>query len=76
MIMRTIGYSLRQFFCRHDFRIEACHKHVSENLYQCTKCSVYFVWHWGLGLGFKSKSCPGEDWLFYEVIGIGNRLER
>ena len=58
---------LKQYFCKHDFELIARHKIVSENLYQCSKCNVYMLNHWGLGIFVKFKELVNADkWRFID----------
>lgn len=58
---------LKQYLCRHDYKYIAKQKHVSENLWQCKKCKVYYIQHWGMGLGYKSKTPHLTNWIYVEV---------
>jgi len=46
---------LRQYLCKHDFKLIAKHKCTSQNLWQCKKCGVFVIQHWGIGLNYKCK---------------------
>lgn len=43
---------IRQYLCRHDYICIARHKSTSQNLWKCSKCGVYYIQHWGLGIGY------------------------
>lgn len=53
---------LRQYFCKHDFTYLTKHKTTSQNLWQCKKCSVYYIQHWGIGIGYKCKEPNIKGW--------------
>lgn len=55
---------LKQYLCKHDYKYLAKNKHISENLWQCKKCGVYYIQHWGLGIGFKSKNIGNAKWIY------------
>lgn len=55
---------LRQYLCKHDYEYIARNKHISENLWQCKKCKVYYMQHWGLGIGYKSKTKGNATWVY------------
>ena len=44
---------LIQYFCKHDFKCIARHESYSENLWKCTKCGIYYIQHYGIGIGYK-----------------------
>lgn len=52
--MRT----LKQLFCRHNWRLIAKHKSVNEVLFQCNKCKMYKVWHRGINLEYRTNEFP------------------
>ena len=55
---------LNQYLCRHDYKYIAKHKQVNENLWQCKKCKVFYIEHWGIGLGYKSKTPHLTNWIY------------
>jgi len=64
---------LKQYLCKHDFEYLARHKHVSENLWKCKKCGVFYIQHWGLGIGFKSKNYTDRHWVYEKNLSLSNR---
>ncbi|PGO60583.1 hypothetical protein CN981_08525 [Priestia megaterium] len=46
---------LRQYFCKHDYKIIAQHESTQSHLWKCKKCKVYFVQHFGIDVGYKCK---------------------
>ena len=52
--MRT----LKQLFCKHNWKFVARNSIVNEVLEQCTKCKVYNVWHRGTNYEYKTKDYP------------------
>lgn len=54
----------KQYFCRHDFKIIAEHNASAQNLWQCNKCKVYCIQHWGEGIHYKSKTPHIEGWVY------------
>lgn len=63
---------LNQYICKHDYRHIAKSKSVSENLWVCDKCGVYYVQHWGMGIGYKCKLQPSGSWEFNKGVIIWN----
>lgn len=55
---------LKQYFCRHDFEFKAKHKSTSQNLWQCKKCGVYIIQHWGLNNYYKCKELNIDGWIY------------
>ena len=60
---------INQYFCKHDYTLVAKHRSVSENLWKCEKCHVYYIQHWRLGLGYKSRTPHIEGWIFKKYKG-------
>jgi hypothetical protein len=58
---------IRQYFCRHKFKHIAKHRAVSENLWQCPKCQVYCIQHWGIGVHYYSKTPHINGWIYNEI---------
>lgn len=46
---------IRQYLCKHDFIMIAKQRSTNQDLWRCKKCGVYYIRHWGLGLGYKCK---------------------
>jgi hypothetical protein len=46
---------IKQYFCRHDYKLIARHNNSQLNLWQCNKCKVFYIQHYGLYLGYKCK---------------------
>ena len=46
---------VKQYICKHDFRVIAQHQSTQSNLWQCKKCDVYYVQHYGINVGYKCK---------------------
>ena len=55
---------IKQYFCNHDFYKRAEHNHTSQNLWECSKCEVYCVQHWGIGLHYFCKSPNISGWRY------------
>lgn len=53
---------LKQYFCRHDYKLIGKHQSTSQNLWQCFKCEVFVIQHWGLGISYKSKTPHLSGW--------------
>lgn len=53
---------LRQYFCRHNFKLKVKHRHTNQTLSICKKCGVYKTSHDGLILEFKHKSLENTIW--------------
>lgn len=57
--------SFKQRLCPHNLEIVARNTIVSENLYMCTRCGVFLVFHTGLWLSFYTRELPkGPGWKF------------
>ena len=56
----------KQYLCRHDYKFVARHKYTMQNLWKCKKCGVYYIQHWGIGVGAKSKTPALKDWIYEE----------
>lgn len=54
---------LKQYFCKHDFIQIGKHKHTSQNLYQCKKCNVFYIYHLGINTGYKCKTPNIGGWI-------------
>lgn len=57
--------NIKQFFCRHK-RIEciAQHEFTQQNLWYCPKCGIYYIQHYGIGVGCYSKTPMLEHWKY------------
>lgn len=55
---------LKQYLCNHDYVCVAEHKHTQQNLHQCTKCEVYFTFHYGTGASYKTNEPDLSDWKY------------
>lgn len=55
---------IRQYLCRHDFKVIAEHDTSSQNLWQCPKCKVYCIQHWGIGTHYLSKTPHIDGWVY------------
>lgn len=70
---------IRQYLCRHKgIKVIATNKHSSQNLWQCPKCKVYVIQHWGLGLYYFYKNTHIGHWkykksLMNEGVGINEQ---
>lgn len=53
----------KHLFCRHHFSLIATHKVVQEQLYKCTDCDSYFVYHYGIGLGYRTLKIDEKEWI-------------
>ncbi|OZT77126.1 hypothetical protein CFN03_08605 [Salinicoccus roseus] len=64
MIMWKI--KLKQFFCRHNWKHIAPHKHTSQDLYQCQHCYIYLIHHRGINASYKSRDSHIGGWDYEE----------
>lgn len=55
--------SLKQRFCKHDYKMIARHKSVSENLWRCGKCGLFYIQHWGMGIGYSHQTPHISGWI-------------
>ena len=55
---------IHQYFCRHSFEFKAKHKSTSQNLWQCGKCNVYCIQHYGIGVHYYNKTPHINGWIF------------
>ena len=53
---------LRQYLCKHDFIQIGKHISTSQNLWKCKKCDIYYIQHWGMGVGYKCKTPNLDGW--------------
>jgi hypothetical protein len=53
---------LKQYFCKHDFKLIAKHNSTQQNLYQCNKCKAYKIQHHGINCEYVCKSPNIKDW--------------
>lgn len=60
---------IRQYFCRHDFRVIAKHRHSQQNLWRCSKCGVFVIQHYGIGLSYKSQTPHLDGWIYDNDAG-------
>lgn len=60
----TLVLKLKQYICRHKFRLIAKHKYCQENLWVCDKCSVFLTQHYGVNVHYLSKEIPNIEWVF------------
>lgn len=37
-----------------------------QNLWVCEKCGIYYIQHWGIGVGSKSKTPALDNWIYEE----------
>lgn len=58
---------IKQYLCKHKFEILSSKKDTQQNLWQCAKCKVYCIQHYGIGVSYKSNS-PHFDDCDYENI--------
>ena len=58
---------LKQYFCRHKFECLAYQAHTEENLWQCSKCKVYCIQHYGLGISYKCIVPNIGGWIKYGI---------
>ena len=54
---------LKQYLCRHDFKVIGTQKDTQENLWQCPKCKVYCIQHYGLGISYICKVPNIGGWI-------------
>jgi hypothetical protein len=55
---------IKQYFCKHTFHCIAEHGGSRQNLWQCPKCKVYLIQHWGIGAHYKSKTPHIDGWIY------------
>ena len=41
----------------------ATHEHTQQDLWQCNKCKVYYIWHYGIYLGYECKVPNIGGWI-------------
>ena len=58
---------LRQLICKHDYKVIAKHNTTQQNLWQCNKCRIFYIQHYGIGIGYKCKKPNLNGW-----IKVGN----
>jgi hypothetical protein len=66
---------IKQYFCRHNFELYAKHGSSSQNLWKCTKCHVYCIQHYGIGVHYLHKTPHITGWLVNmppSVTELGN----
>ena len=54
---------LKQYFCRHKFKVIARQKDTQQNLWKCPKCGVFCIQHYGIGLSYKCKAPNIGGWI-------------
>lgn len=54
---------LKQYFCKHKFKLVGKQRHVQENLWQCEKCGVFYIQHYGIGVGYHHKTPHIGGWV-------------
>lgn len=64
--MIKLKLKLKQYLCIHNYEHIAVHKSASENLWKCRKCGVYYIQHWGLGIGYKYQTPDISGWIYKE----------
>ena len=56
---------IKQYLCfRHEFKLIARHEEVQEQLYLCSKCGVYQIIHYGIGVSYKCKIPNIKGWTY------------
>ena len=45
---------IKQRLCKHDYKLLSKHRWSQQNLWQCSKCKVYYIEHFGIGTGYKT----------------------
>ena len=51
---------LKQYFCKHNLTCIGINKNCQENLWYCNKCDVYYIQHYGIGIGYFTKKLPTD----------------
>ncbi|MBB6445825.1 hypothetical protein HNR53_002474 [Bacillus benzoevorans] len=59
--------NLKQYFCNHDYQCIAEHKSTQSNLWKCKKCNVYYIQHYGIGIGYKCKVPNIGGWIKFTM---------
>ncbi|AEZ50464.1 hypothetical protein F400_gp017 [Bacillus phage BCD7] len=54
---------IRQFFCTHDYKHIADHNCSQQNLWQCKKCKLYYIQHYGIGIGYSCRVPNIGGWI-------------
>lgn len=62
-MVKRVKWEWRSLKCQHHFQLIGHHRMVSENLYGCVKCGVYFVHHTGINLGYKTNKINDKEWM-------------
>lgn len=60
---------IKQYLCRHEFGYIAKHNFTQQNLWQCPKCNVYIIQHWGLGTHYKCQKPNIDGWIYGNIGG-------
>ena len=47
---------IKRMLCNHDYNFVKAHEHTQQNLWRCKRCKLYYVQHYGLGIGYAAKS--------------------
>jgi len=55
---------LKQYFCRHDFKVVGIHRNINSRLSRCSKCGVYEHLHMGIMCSFKTNDINPDEWKF------------
>lgn len=55
---------LKQYFCKHDFKIIAHHNCSQQNLWRCKKCGVFVIQHYGIGFSYKNQTPHIDGWIY------------
>lgn len=54
---------MRCWFGRHDYEYVARHRSSSQNLWWCRRCGLFYIQHWGLGIGYTHKTPHIGGWV-------------
>lgn len=46
---------MKIFKCKHDYKLKAEHETTQSHLWQCKKCKLYYVQHYGIDVGYTCK---------------------
>lgn len=53
---------LKQYFCSHHHQFIGKHRYAQQNLWQCKKCDVFIIEHFGIGLSYACKTPNIDNW--------------
>lgn len=67
-MIQKIKKKISQLLCHHNFVYLAKHNETQQDLWQCDKCNIYLVRHYGIGVSCKCSEHNMSGWI-YEKAG-------